>query len=113
MMRLPVNPAIELQRMNTAATPDALRVSDQPRKSRIGDRKIPPPVPVRPDRKPIPMPHGTPAHIGGSRGSRFDLSAARPHQSDTTEQQNATDQRPIVTPRQLNCAAKQGKRDRT
>ena len=72
--------ATELQRIKKAATPEAVRVSDQPRNSKIGDRKMPPPVPVRPERKPMITPHKTPAQIGGSRGSRFDFNS-RGHRS--------------------------------
>ena len=38
---LPSNPATELQRIKTAATPEAVRVSDHPRNSKIGERKMP------------------------------------------------------------------------
>jgi hypothetical protein len=55
MAIFPASPAIELQRMNTAATPDAGFVADHPRNNRSGDRKIPPPVPVRPDNRPITL----------------------------------------------------------
>lgn len=43
-------------------------------KEQNGGRKMPPPVPVSPDRKPMAMPHKTPAHIGGSVGWVFDFS---------------------------------------
>ena len=53
------------------AMPEAFRVAAQPQKIRIGDRKMPPPVPVRPDRRPM-----VGAGQGGERrmrrlGSRF------------------------------------------
>ena len=68
---LPRSPSTELQRMNTAATPDAVRVSDQVRKSRSGDRKMLPPVPVSPESQPIAAPASTAIHSGGSDHSRL------------------------------------------
>ena len=53
LARLPARPATELARMKPDARPDAARVSAQPAMRSTGLRKIPPPVPVRPDRKPI------------------------------------------------------------
>jgi hypothetical protein len=70
------SPAIEFARMKTAATPLAVRVSDHPANKRMGERKIPPPVPVRPERKPTRAPARMPGRIGGSRGSRFVASSA-------------------------------------
>lgn len=45
---------MELQRKNMPATPDDVFVSGQPMNISSGERTIPPPVPVRPERKPMP-----------------------------------------------------------
>mgnify|MGYP003689311981 CR=1 FL=1 len=42
--------------MKTAAVPDAPLTLVHPKKIISGDKKIPPPVPVRPDSKPIQTP---------------------------------------------------------
>ena len=52
----PARPAIELTRMNKAETAAALRIDAQRQNRSSGVRKIPPPVPVRPERKPMPAP---------------------------------------------------------
>ena len=54
--RLPERPEIELKNINAAAVPDACLTVVQPKKIISGDRKIPPPVPVKPESKPIKAP---------------------------------------------------------
>jgi len=49
----PIRPAIELTRINAALIPDVVRGLVQPEKSMMGERNIPPPVPVRPESPPI------------------------------------------------------------
>src|SRR5690625_6548929 len=52
----PINPATELTRINAAAIPDITFISAHRNSNNRGLRKIPPPTPVRPDRKPSPAP---------------------------------------------------------
>lgn len=54
--RLPNKPAIELRRINPAAVPEAALTVVQRIKTIIGDKKMPPPVPVSPEIKPIIIP---------------------------------------------------------
>ena len=49
----PIRPAMEFTRIKAALIPDVVRVLAQPEKSMMGDRNIPPPVPVRPESPPI------------------------------------------------------------
>ena len=51
---------IELNKIKTAAVPDAPLTLVHPKKIISGDKKIPPPVPVRPESKPIKTPIHTP-----------------------------------------------------
>ena len=53
---LPKRPDIELKRINAAAVPEAPLIVVQPRIRISGDKKIPPPVPVSPESKPIIYP---------------------------------------------------------
>src|SRR5579859_2978987 len=64
--RLPSSPAIELPKMKSAAMPDVVRRSDHDIKIMTGDKKMPPPVPVSPDRNPMPIPMRMLSQIGGS-----------------------------------------------
>ena len=57
----PKRPEIELNKINTAAVPDEPFTVVQPRKTINGDKKIPPPVPVRPERNPIITPANRPS----------------------------------------------------
>lgn len=66
--RLPARPAIETHRMKPTAIPEVFRVASQPSHRMIGDRKMPPPVPVRPDSTPMPAPTPTATHSGGGTG---------------------------------------------
>src|SRR6184192_4454655 len=50
----PARPAIEFAKINNAETADACFVFAQLEKSKRGVRKIPPPVPVSPERNPKP-----------------------------------------------------------
>jgi len=61
---LPARPAIELPRMKGAARPEAARVSAHPAKSSTGLRKMPPPVPVRPESSPMAAPMPTAGSVG-------------------------------------------------
>src|SRR5260370_41984990 len=61
----PAKPAIEFTKMNNAETADACFVFAQFKKSKRGVRKIPPPVPVRPERNPMPEPTASAAGKGG------------------------------------------------
>jgi len=56
---LPINPETELKKIKTAAVPDAPLMLVHPKKIINGDKKIPPPVPVSPDSKPIKTPINT------------------------------------------------------
>src|SRR5260370_41610585 len=59
LLMLPARPEIELTRMNSAETADAVFVFAQRMKIKIGVRKIPPPVPVNPESSPRPAPTET------------------------------------------------------
>src|SRR6476661_5813716 len=61
----PARPAIEFTKINNAETADACFVFAQLEKSKRGVRKIPPPVPVRPERNPMPEPTASAAGKGG------------------------------------------------
>ena len=61
----PTKPAIELTRMNKAETAAALRIDAQRQNRSSGVRKIPPPVPVRPERNPMPAPVPIESGMGG------------------------------------------------
>ena len=52
----PIRPAIELTKIKAALIPEVVRVLAQPEKSMMGERNIPPPVPVRPESPPINPP---------------------------------------------------------
>lgn len=58
----PASPATELKRMKSAATPEAFFTEVQLVMIMIGERKIPPPTPIKPEKspitEPIPNPHG-------------------------------------------------------
>ena len=54
----PVNPAIEFTQMNSAAVAAAVFGSAHFLRRRMGDRKIPPPTPIKPLIKPIIAPMG-------------------------------------------------------
>src|SRR5436190_9187935 len=62
----PARPAIELTKMNGAATAEVCLVAAQPIIRRSGERKMPPPTPVRPERKPNTAPTSIAKTIGGS-----------------------------------------------
>src|SRR5438046_9118484 len=55
-VKQPTRPAIEYTHMKSAETAAACRMCAHRQKSRTGVRKIPPPVPVNPARKPRPAP---------------------------------------------------------
>lgn len=61
---LPSKPAIELTKTKLADSPDDWRVSAHPITSKSGERKIPPPVPVNPESKPIAAPERSAAQSG-------------------------------------------------
>ena len=61
----PARPAIEFTKINNAETADACFVFAHLEKSKRGVRKIPPPVPVRPERNPIPEPTASAVGKGG------------------------------------------------
>src|SRR5438270_2721183 len=61
----PARPAIEFTKMNNAETADACFVFAHLENRRRGVRNIPPPVPVRPERNPIPEPTASAAGKGG------------------------------------------------
>ena len=52
----PRSPEMEFTKMKLAATPEITLMGAQWKNTKIGLRKIPPPTPVRPDRKPNPAP---------------------------------------------------------
>jgi hypothetical protein len=56
LAKLPASPAMELTRMKAAEVPDVGRLPAQPVNSSKGLRKIPPPVPVNPESRPIAPP---------------------------------------------------------
>ena len=64
-LMLPARPDAELSRMNGADTAAAVLVRPQRRKIRSGVRKIPPPVPVRPDSRPSSPPAPRATSLGG------------------------------------------------
>ena len=59
----PVNPAKELHNMNNAATPEAFFTVVQFAEIIIGDRKTPPPTPIKPETMPITDPIVSPYAI--------------------------------------------------
>gem|GEM_PF-2177343 len=59
----PIRPAMEFTRINAALIPEVVRVLAQPEKSIMGDRKIPPPVPVKPESPPINPPATIPLYL--------------------------------------------------
>ena len=56
----PRRPDIELNKINAATVPEEPFTLVQPKKTINGDKKIPPPVPVRPERNPIITPANNP-----------------------------------------------------
>src|SRR5690554_5104635 len=52
----PIKPATEFTKIKAAAIPDITLTSAHRKNSNRGLKKIPPPTPVRPDRKPRPAP---------------------------------------------------------
>jgi hypothetical protein len=71
----PTRPATELTRMNKAETAAARRIDAQRQNRSSGVRKIPPPVPVRPERNPMPAP--IPIEAGTDGGVVFGGSPCR------------------------------------
>src|SRR5204863_2042697 len=65
-VQFPSSPAMELTKMNMAEMADAVFVGAQWRKITSGVRKIPPPVPVSPDRSPKAPPMTTASGFGGA-----------------------------------------------
>ena len=55
-MKLPVSPAREFKKINTAAVAAAVFTSAHLFNSKTGDKKIPPPTPIIPLKNPIPPP---------------------------------------------------------
>src|ERR1700736_972183 len=78
-----MSPAMELTRMNNAETAAACRMWAHRKNKRRGVRKIPPPVPVRPERNPTaaPVPRATGAlggvTIGGSPRRKIKRTAEK------------------------------------
>jgi hypothetical protein len=72
LAKLPASPAVELTKMKAAEVPDVGRVPAQPVNSSKGLRKIPAPVPVNPESRPIAPPQVT----AGSVGMLMPLSGA-------------------------------------
>ena len=68
-VRKPPSPAIELTRMNNAETAAACRMCAHRQTSNNGVRKMPPPVPVRPERSPMPAPTPIAAGVEGGATS--------------------------------------------
>ena len=56
MIKLPVSPAREFKKINTAAVAAAVFTSAHFFNSKTGDKKIPPPTPIIPLKNPIPPP---------------------------------------------------------
>ena len=54
--KFPAKPANELHKIKIEAVPDASLIVVHPKKIISGDKKIPPPVPVKPDSKPMTPP---------------------------------------------------------
>src|SRR5258708_34745924 len=94
--------------MNTAATPDAMRVSDQPPNKSIGERKMPPPVPVSPDRSPTNAPNATPTVIGGPGGALIFVWFFGHRNRAPPLIRNAAAKRPENRPRKLTPAPNTG-----
>ena len=55
-LRFPAKPEAEFTKIKSAETADAVFVFAHPIKIASGVKKIPPPVPVRPDKSPNPAP---------------------------------------------------------
>ncbi len=75
----PAKPEMELTKMNAAETPAVVGRLDQPANRMIGEIKIPPPVPVKPDSPPIKAPTENPRGIENGRlikGLEFSLMIA-------------------------------------
>src|SRR5436190_21905181 len=71
MLKPPARPAIEFTKMKGAATAEVCLVPAQPIISSSGDRKMPPPTPVNPERKPRTAPTAIADPSGGSRTVRI------------------------------------------
>src|SRR3990172_5661788 len=71
----PSSPATEFTKIKAAATPETCRISAQPLKTRRGLKNIPPPTPVKPDKRPSPPPETT-ATAGG--GGAISVTAGLP-----------------------------------
>jgi hypothetical protein len=65
----PSNPKTEFVRINNAAVPEAPLTDVQAKNMISGERKMPPPVPVNPESKPITAPVSTEIATGGCFGS--------------------------------------------
>src|SRR5262249_51403680 len=65
-VKYPTSPPTEFTKMNSAETAAAWRMRAHSQNKRSGVRKIPPPVPVRPARRPSPAP--TPIAVGFDGG---------------------------------------------
>ncbi len=60
---MPSRPNRELKKIKIAAVPLAPFTVVHPAKRISGDKKIPPPVPVKPDKNPITAPTRTASHM--------------------------------------------------
>lgn len=56
----PTNPEAEFRKMNTADTAAASLTEAHLIKIKIGLRRIPPPIPIKPEKKPNPVPMANP-----------------------------------------------------
>ena len=107
--RFPARPAIELTRMNTAATPDVRRGSSHRNRMINGLRKIPPPVPVSPASSPSPAPAGSATANGGGRVPVRERRGL-PQQANGGEQQDDANQWTVVGRREAEHAADKRRR---
>src|SRR5262249_46361144 len=90
-LQFPSKPAIELTKMNIAEIAEAVFVGAQWRIITTGVRKMPPPVPVSPERSPSPPPTTMASDFGGgcvwrSAGGRIMNRAAEKRRTRPTSQ---------------------------
>ena len=96
--------------MKPAATPDVWRGVSQAKRMISGLRKMPPPVPVSPARKPRAAPAGKVISRLGVCHLALGELLRRPEQPHRRRDQQGADQRPVIFGREMDAAAEPGGR---
>src|SRR6184192_3690156 len=91
LCKVATSPAIEFTQMNNAETAAAWRMCAHSQNSNSGVRNIPPPVPVRPERKPSPAPT---LMATGREGASLRRVASAKHQPRSGKKQRNAYQNP-------------------